>query len=36
MIFSLTLAQPHPLRFVGALGTYLGGLVLCFVVFRLM
>ena len=36
MIFSPTLAQPHPLRFVGALGTYLGGLVLCFVAFRLM
>jgi uncharacterized membrane protein YecN with MAPEG domain len=36
MIFSPTLAQPHPLRFVGALGTYLSGLVLCFVVFRLM
>ena len=36
MIFSPTLARPHPLRFVGALGTYLGGLVLCVVAFRLM
>lgn len=36
MIFSPTLAQPHPLRVVGALGTYLGGLVLCVVAFRLM
>jgi len=36
MIFSPTLAKPHPLRFVGALGTYLGGLALCIVVFRLM
>jgi uncharacterized membrane protein YecN with MAPEG domain len=36
MIVSPTLAQPHPLRFVGALGTYLGGLVLCFAVFRLL
>jgi uncharacterized membrane protein YecN with MAPEG domain len=29
LIFPKTMAQPHPLRFVGALGTYLGGLVLC-------
>jgi len=36
MIFSPTLAQPHPLRFVGALGTYVGGLVLCFAAFRLI
>ncbi|HJY84784.1 MAG TPA: MAPEG family protein, partial [Candidatus Binatia bacterium] len=36
MIFSPTLAKPHPLRFVGALGTYLGGLALCIVVFQLM
>jgi len=36
MIFSPTLARPHPLRFVGALGTYLGGLVLCVAAFRLM
>ncbi len=29
MIASPTLAKPHPLRFVGALGTYVTGLVLC-------
>ena len=29
MIVSPTLAQPHPLRVVGALGTYVGGVVLC-------
>lgn len=29
IIISPTLAKPHPLRFVGALGTYLGGLTLC-------
>jgi len=29
MIISPTLAKPHPLRFVGALGTYLGGITLC-------
>jgi uncharacterized membrane protein YecN with MAPEG domain len=28
IILSPTLARPHPLRFVGALGTYLGGLAL--------
>jgi hypothetical protein len=28
MVLSPTLAQPHPLRFVGALGTYLTGLAL--------
>ena len=28
MIFSPTLAQPHPLRFAGALGTYVCGLIL--------
>jgi uncharacterized membrane protein YecN with MAPEG domain len=33
VIFSPTLAKPHPLRFVGALGTYLGGLVLCVAAF---
>ncbi len=36
MIFSPTLAKPHPLRFIGALGTYLGGLALCIAAFRLM
>jgi uncharacterized protein len=36
MILSPTLAQPHPLRFVGALGTYLGGLVLCVAAFQRM
>jgi hypothetical protein len=36
MIFSPTLAKPHPLRFIGALGTYLGGLALCVAAFRLM
>jgi len=29
IIVSPTLAKPHPLRFVGAVGTYLGGLALC-------
>jgi len=29
IIISPTLAKPHPLRFIGALGTYLGGFVLC-------
>ena len=29
IIISPTLAKPHPLRFVGALGTYIGGIVLC-------
>ena len=33
MIASSTLAQPHPLRVVGALGTYIGGVVLCVAVF---
>ncbi len=28
IIMSPTLDRPHPLRFIGALGTYLGGLVL--------
>jgi uncharacterized protein len=36
MIVSPTLDKPHPLRFVGALGTYLGGVVLCIAVFGLM
>lgn len=25
-----TMAKPHPLRFIGALGTYIFGLILCF------
>jgi hypothetical protein len=29
LILSPTLDRPHPLRFVGALGTYLFGLALC-------
>ncbi len=29
LAISPTLATPHPLRFIGALGTYLGGLALC-------
>ncbi len=29
LILSPTLAQPHPLRLIGALGTYLAGLALC-------
>jgi len=29
IIASPTLAKPHPLRFAGAVGTYLGGIVLC-------
>lgn len=33
MILSPTLAQPHPLRFIGALGTYVCGLVLSVVAF---
>ena len=33
MIACSTLAQPHPLRVVGALGTYIGGVVLCVAVF---
>lgn len=33
MIASSTLAQPHPLRVVGAIGTYIGGVVLCVAVF---
>ncbi len=28
-----TLAKPHPLRFIGALGTYLGGIALCVAAF---
>lgn len=33
MILSPTLAQPHPLRFAGALGTYVCGLLLSVVAF---
>ena len=33
MIFSPTLAQPHPLRFAGALGTYVCGIILSIVAF---
>jgi uncharacterized membrane protein YecN with MAPEG domain len=33
LIVSPTLDKPHPLRFVGALGTYLGGLALCVAAF---
>ncbi len=29
MVTAPTLAKPHPLRFVGALGTYLTGIALC-------
>jgi len=29
ILTSPTLAKPHPLRFIGALGTYIGGVVLC-------
>jgi hypothetical protein len=29
IILSPTLAKPHPLRFIGALGTYVGGIALC-------
>ncbi len=29
LILSPTLARPHPLRFLGALGTYLAGFALC-------
>ncbi|MBW2290166.1 MAG: hypothetical protein JRG90_20420 [Deltaproteobacteria bacterium] len=29
LILSPTLEKPHPLRFVGALGTYLAGFGLC-------
>ena len=33
MITSPDLAKPHPLRFIGALGTYVGGLALCVALF---
>ena len=34
LILSPTLEKPHPLRFVGALGTYLAGIALCVAAFR--
>ncbi len=33
MVASATLAKPHPLRFVGALGTYATGIALCILAF---
>ena len=33
LILSPTLEKPHPLRFVGALGTYLAGIALCVAAF---
>ncbi len=33
LILSPTLARPHPLRFIGALGTYLTGFALCVALF---
>ena len=33
MIASPTLAKPYPLRFIGALGTYVGGIALCVALF---
>ena len=33
ILMSPTLAKPQPLRFIGALGTYLGGLALCVAAF---
>ena len=33
MVLSPTLEKPHPLRFVGALGTYLAGAALCVAAF---
>ncbi len=33
MVVSSTLAKPHPLRFVGALGTYVTGVALCIAAF---
>ena len=32
LVVNPTLAKPHPLRFAGALGTYVFGLALCFLV----
>ena len=36
VILSPTLDKPHPLRFVGALGTYVAGFALCGAVFRVV
>jgi uncharacterized membrane protein YecN with MAPEG domain len=36
IIVSPTLAKPHPLRFIGALGTYLGGIALCIAAYLVM
>ena len=33
MLLSPSLAKPHPLRFIGAVGTYLTGIALCIAVF---
>jgi len=33
ILMSPTLARPHPLRFIGALGTYVGGIALCVAAF---
>ena len=33
MITTPDLSKPHPLRFIGALGTYVGGLALCVALF---
>ena len=36
LLLSPTLEKPHPLRFAGALGTYLSGVALCVAVFLTM
>lgn len=36
IIVSPTLEKPHPLRFAGALGTYVSGIVLCIAAFLVM
>jgi uncharacterized membrane protein YecN with MAPEG domain len=36
IIISPTLAKPHPLRFIGALGTYVGGIALCVAAYLVM
>jgi hypothetical protein len=33
MIGFPTLAKPNPMRFIGALGTYVGGIALCMAAF---
>jgi hypothetical protein len=33
ILFPRTLAEPNPMRFVGALGTYVSGLGLCIALF---